>query len=960
MRAYVCVCVCAQDQFPQKIFLNYSGDDTDGEGWWRVVYCNLGHQKDSVRQGALGLAERVVPLVAELEPGARARLNEAAVAALMAHDGILPKLGAMMQKKKKGEDDLAAPAQQATAAWGFMARFAESKIVKDGHANAFVKVLEQAFAHKTPAIRQEAYKAWFHMACVFDGMGSTLAHPSRLALICRPFRDSWPQESPEVRETAGIVWSHILLLLTRRCSIEKAATFEVAVSDVLKPVLAKADSATRKTVINVLSGMLHAKRDADALASSPVMVGDAPATNLLLRLDFVNKRSRTLFDLLLQLGQGGDEEERSKVTQAWIGFVERLAVEESRDTAEALSRAAVKYWVDALLDSTSSSGAGESSSDGDTAAQGKKAAVMHIVSEVCKRHSVERLLFCASTPLQYSTTANVPQTQVKLASYLVGAVLLATQDEPATGVPILRSIFAHFPSGDLKSYRQLFEVAEHLSKAEGMATDAAMSLHLWSEVCTSLDESHHLHSSPGRLKMQVPVLTAVLSQLIKLMPSKPEVGELIEAKYKRELERHWVALFDQLREMTKSRNSAHGLVGAVTLSKQILKNATLAESLAAPSICHLDFALSVMLDESYLGSTTGSKSKEQGDTPADHPLQPILELWVLVFRSAYKAFEEKKIALELLKSIISRAVPILDQMVAAGGHYQGPMTVVTAPMLKLLGACSRQGNDSKGSLQLGCAGTGGIADEVEQVWAKMVETVLKDASHTDLGTLSPLLVSALSNTNSKIQNLAVEYWNSTLSAGVDKSALPVPLQYCLKKLSKRVHINSLQPAEDTQGSGSPLSNEEGHLESQGPVMLTKSPARPMNTQLRGKGSLLRPDSVENTPSRSPAKAKISSADKTEVKSDAPAGEDAGDTEYVQIANAKRKLLLTEHQREARKEARTAGALTYSSYTALEDPESRMVGVEGEMLMMPSDSRTQWDSDKSNWPTTSNASASATG
>ena len=107
---------------------------------------------------------------------------------------------------------------------------------------------------------------------------------------------------------------------------------------------------------------------------------------------------------------------------------------------------------------------------------------------------------------------------------------------------------------------------------------------------------------------------------------------------------------------------------------------------------------------------------------------------------------------------------------------------------------------------------GGIADEVEQVWAKMVETVLKEANHKDLGTLSPLLVSALSNTNNNILNLAVEYWNSNLSAGVDKSALPVALQYCLKKLSKRVHINSLQAADDTQGSGSPTSNDEGQMD----------------------------------------------------------------------------------------------------------------------------------------------------
>jgi hypothetical protein len=948
-----------QDQFPHKVFLNHSAAGDTELCWWRVVYANLGHQKDSVRQGALRLAERVVPLVAELDPEARARLNEAAVSALMAQDGLLLKLESMLAKKKKGEDD----PQQATAAWGFMARFAESKIVKDGHANAFVRVLEHAFAHKTPAVRQEAYKAWFHMACVFDGMGSTLAHPKRLALICRPFRESWPQESPDVRDTIAIVWSHILLLLTRRCSIEKASTFEMAVSDVLKPVLAKADSLTRRMVIDIISGMLHSKRDPNASPSSQVLVGDAPATNLLLRLDFVNKHSRTLFDLLLELGLGDDEEERRKVTQAWVGLVERLAAEESRDTAEALSRATVQYWVENILSSTSSLGSGESKSDRDASMQGRKAAMMHIVSEVCKRHCSERLLFCASTTLQYSTV-NVPQTQVKLGSYLVGAVLMATQAEPAIAAPILSSIFARFPSGDHKSYRQVFEVAEHLSKAEGMATDAETSVRLWSEVCSSLNEPRHLHSSPGRLKMQVPILTAVLSQLVRLLPSKAEDGELIEGKYNKELETHWATLFEQVCEMTNARNSAHCLAGAAKVSKEMLKSAAVVEPLGAPSISHLDFVMGLMLDESYLDSAAVSKSKGQGDGPAGHPLQSILELWALVFRSAYKAFEEKKIALKLLKSIISRAVPILVQTVAVGGHHQGLLAVVCGPMLKLLGACSRQGNDSKGISTLGCPGAGGIADEVELVWQKMVETVLKDANHTDLGTLSPLLVSALSNTNSKIQNLAVEYWNSNLSAGVDKSELPVPLQYCLKKLSKRVHIKSLQAADDTKGSGSPTSNDESQMDfnsqSQGPVVLTKSPARLMITQLHGKGSLLRPDSVENTPSRSHAKAPILSADKTEVKSDAPASEEAGDAEYVQIANAKRKLLLTEHQREARKEARTAGALTYSSYTSLEDPESRMQGLEGEMLLMPSDSRTQWDSDKSNWPSapTCNAAPAA--
>ena len=158
-----------------------------------------------------------------------------------------------------------------------------------------------------------------------------------------------------------------------------------------------------------------------------------------------------------------------------------------------------------------------------------------------------------------------------------------------------------------------------------------------------------------------------------------------------------------------------------------------------------------------------------------------------------------------------------------------------------------------------------------------------------------------------------------------------------------------QNSEDSNGSGSPTNNEDSQMGfpslSQEPLTFAdKSPVRVMNFQNHGKGSLLskragsRAGSQRNTPSCSPAKA-AASGDKTEVKSEALMSEDARDVDYVQIANTKRKLLLTEHQREARKEARkAAGGL---GYTSLEDPESRMAGVDGEMLLMPSDSRSHW-------------------
>jgi len=345
----------------------------------------------------------------------------------------------------------------------------------------------------------------------------------------------------------------------------------------------------------------------------------------------------------------------------------------------------------------------------------------------------------------------------------------------------------------------------------------------------------------------------------------------------------------------------------------------------------------------------------------------------MTFRCAYRAFEEKRIALPLLKSIISRLLPILDSTGAVEAQHQGPLTVLMAPVSKCLGVCSRQGNDKKGMPQLGRPGAEGILEEVQSVWGKMVDTVLKNACHEDLGTLSPLLAAALSSSNTKIQNRAVECWNENFGHGAEKSQLPATLQYCLKKLSKRVHINMPQNADDSKACGSPTDSpgDESQIsisaQSQGPL-LPKSPARLISAHLQGTGSLLpsskragsRPGSLHNTPARSPAifqgrissphssgdiaaahfvspfQARISSSEKTEVKSEAFSSEDARDVDYVQIANAKRKLHLTEHQRESRK-----AACTGLSYTSLEDPESRMVGIEGEMLMMPSDSRTQW-------------------
>lgn len=966
-------CERAQTQFPAKVLLQApvaeseaSNDGLRQVGWWRAVYGNFVHSNEGVRHGALGLAERTVSLMAELDTEPRSQLNEAALEELISQGGILHKLNAMMHGKKGWGKDAERVALAAAAAWGWMARFAEAKIVKEGHGNAFLKVMEPAFEHKAASVRQTAFKSWFHLACVFDSMNSTLAHPKRLELICRPFRTTWPNDqSADVRMTATIVWSHLLLLLTRRCSVEKSTTFEVAVCSVIKAAMGETESPLRVHMIDIIGGLLYAKKDsANSSTGSLLVLPDVPATNLALRTDFVKTKHQIIFNLLLDLGVGS-EAGRVQMSQAWSGFMTRLAAEEDRDSVDVLSRAAVQFWTGCML-GTNHSLATEKMEEADIST--RKEVALRIVGQFCSTAaSSARILFCTNTPLQYMPAEaensvgshnhngiDGAPTHVKLAPYLAGAVSIAAQEMPELGSQALEKILALFPN-DPRAYRQLFEVIAHVALTEPLVKDAAMPMRFWLEsvrtYSASLDASRHVLSSPGQAKMQAPVLAVVLAQVLRLIPASADISAKVDAAHGRELEKHWAGLFEQLREVAKSKSSGHSLGAAVKVCSAMSKNNVgCLEIQAAHGIRHLDFVLGVMLDEAWLETAGANKSKIHSNAAEvcdDHPLQSIVELWVLAFRSGYRAFEEKRIDLAVLKSIISRLRPILDQMVAVEARCQGPLGVLAAPITKCLSACSRQGN--KAQFNLGSSGSEGILDEVEGVWTKMAETILKGASCSDIGVLSPLLVSALSNSNTRIQHQAVQVWNDNFGSGAEKSSIPATLQYCLKKLSKRVHISMPQNAEDRNGSGSPTNNEDSQMGvsslSQEPLTFAdKSPVRIMNFQNHGKGSLLskrdgsRAGSRRNTPSCSPAKA-AASGDKTEVKSEALMSEDARDVDYVQIANTKRKLLLTEHQREARKEARkAAGGL---GYTSLEDPESRMAGVDGEMLLMPSDSRSHW-------------------
>ena len=167
----------------------------------------------------------------------------------------------------------------------------------------------------------------------------------------------------------------------------------------------------------------------------------------------------------------------------------------------------------------------------------------------------------------------------------------------------------------------------------------------------------------------------------------------------------------------------------------------------------------------------------------------LFELWAIAFRHAYRAFEGGVIGVNLLKQIISRLRPILDKTIIVETELLGIVQLLVTPLSKCLASCSRRSSDGSSTALLGRPGPEGIADEVESVWTKVVDRMLNYASMKDVEVLSPLLVSALSSSNTKILNMAVECWNTKFGNGMTDSELPAKLRYCLKKLSKRVEIS---------------------------------------------------------------------------------------------------------------------------------------------------------------------------
>ena len=101
-------------------------------------------------------------------------------------------------------------------------------------------------------------------------------------------------------------------------------------------------------MIDIVGGLLFAKNDLSSTVSL-VVVKDVAALNLMLRLDFVHRKCKDLFDILMELGTTDNEAERMHVTQAWTALVGRIVGDESRDAVEATARSLVLYWTTCML-----------------------------------------------------------------------------------------------------------------------------------------------------------------------------------------------------------------------------------------------------------------------------------------------------------------------------------------------------------------------------------------------------------------------------------------------------------------------------------------------------------------------------------------------------------------------------------------------------------------------------------
>ena len=331
--------------------------------------------------------------------------------------------------------------------------------------------------------------------------------------------------------------------VSRRCTIEKHNSFEVAILSILQAVLGEQDLQLRALVVDLIGGLLRRK---DTKNFSTKILLDAPMTNLMLRLPFIKAKCQVtihtsqctnaipramltfretdvgkyqaLFDLLVQLGQTDNHNEHQLVYKVWIGFVERLASDESRDAAEAALSTTVIYWTGCVLDNT---------------ARDRKVAAMQVVRAVCANSSAAQLMCNTLTSLDYeldSKGAAVirpvdPQTtefKVNLAAYLAGAVSIAAQEERDLGTQILEQIFFWFPS-EARAFKQLFEVIGYVAHQKNLVRDAAMPVRFWiaatKAYCARLEASSNVVALSGQAKMHASVIPVVHAQVLQLLPA---------------------------------------------------------------------------------------------------------------------------------------------------------------------------------------------------------------------------------------------------------------------------------------------------------------------------------------------------------------------------------------------------------------------------------------------------------
>eukprot|EP00960_Hanusia_phi_P035108 751494-Hanusia_phi.AAC.3 len=808
-----------------------------------------------------------------------------------------------------------------------------------------------SFSCQSPDIRQEAYKSWLFLAKLFSGMNSTLTHPKRLELIIAPIRSTLSQDlSSRVRRSAMGVWTQIVQILNRDNGLERNNTFDVAFTSVCGIALKDKDSRVRSEALKTIKELLEVKPNSNVDSSVTSMANEAS-----LGFNLIAMHIETLSDFLFHVTLDQNDEVKELAAQGWVAILNRISFHVEIQNSEAATTV-MQQLCSTLLQKVVRSFEQKDFSDF-SAFQS-----VHRVVDACSRQGCNVLamksilvqLDFASVITDVLDKETFQGAQMNVIAYLcVIVAIFATPDVESQLGPTLQKMCQHLAT-EAKSLRSLFETIEALrqwnfesSHPRDLKTRLERGLvFCWIKATDSYLEylqefSVRALASPTKTKSQLPNVAYMLARMVTLVRSKDidevsfdghSVPELLRSR--------WLDYFVNMKRVCMMRHGTK-LAAAEKIAQELIKALDCSEK--GLPLDFLSFILQNLTEsDSFEVVQHTNKLQSSRFPPQETMLAPISTVCTKIVSCWFNAIGSDRLNLPLFKSCLRSYVPLVDRLNSTES-FVNLVIQAKSSILQCLRCCDRHDSTSK-LYQLHHHGPAGIADEVELVWGKLMQALARcypwgSSADELLSTVCDLFVSAMEGTNVQLKNKALDTWNETFGKSKGLLKIDETLMKVLVKLSKRVKVafpgNQPLDAEDAnletgsdERNASPVTAEATLTQS-----VSFSPAR----QVAARGSLLAQQGSRNsTPVRNSAEKKRSTP-ASEAMAAAP--EDRG-KDFIQIAHAKRKLVLTEHQREVRSQQREAAGVVLN-YSGLEDAESRWGNSVEEAMLIRSDSRTQW-------------------